>query len=235
MGVPDVMLLNPRSDASSKAVVIVLHGGRVNSSESVRAFNLSYRRMVPIARALHRAGSAHDLAVWLVRFRFRGWNAPDLPAVADARWAIAEARIRHPRAPIVLVGHSMGARTALRAGGERGVVGICALAPWLESDEPIEQLSERDVVIVHGTADRWTSPARSLRFAERLRALPTRVARFELPGAGHFMLRGIRAWTSITRRFVLGLLEGAAEDLDIAQAMNERRLGGLQVELSGRR
>ncbi|MFB9903072.1 alpha/beta hydrolase [Allokutzneria oryzae] len=225
--------MEPGDGAWATAVVIVLHGGKVRSEQPVRRHNLSYRRMVPIARALHRAGRASGVAVWLVRFRVRGWNAPEHPAVADARWAVAEARRLHPGVPIVLVGHSMGGRTALHAGGEEGVRAVCLLAPWIEPGEPVAQLADRQVFIVHGTADRWTSPEQSFRYAERLRELPAEVARFELPGAGHFMLRRVEDWTGVTRRFVMGVLGVLPQDPQITDAMRAPASHGLRVALGG--
>ncbi|WP_231950562.1 alpha/beta hydrolase [Allokutzneria albata] len=201
MRTPDLTIME--AGAEVDAVVIVLHGGKARSREPVLRRTLSYLRMVPIARALRRPGTA----VWLLRFRVRGWNEPELPSVADARWAIAEARRRHPGKPIVLVGHSMGARTALRVADEDWVRAVCALAPWIEPGEPMGVFAGRDVLIVHGTADRWTSPEQSLRYAERLRARSVRVEHVELPGAGHFMLRRVADWTGITRKFVMRITE----------------------------
>ncbi|GAA4005296.1 alpha/beta hydrolase [Allokutzneria multivorans] len=204
---PDLTIMD--ADAEVETVVVVLHGGKVRSREPVLRRNLSYRRMIPIARSLHRAGRDHGAAVWLVRFRERGWNEPELPAVADARWAIAEARRNHPGAAIVLVGHSMGGRTALRVADESGVRAVCALAPWIEPGEPVGHLvrSGREVLVVHGTADRWTSPAQSASYVERLRSLGVRAVHVALPGAGHFMLRRIADWTAAARTFVMKITE----------------------------
>jgi hypothetical protein len=66
--------------------------------------------MVPFARALRAAGRDHGLAVWVLRYRFQGWNAPDLDPVRDAHWAldkIARERPGVPGVPGVLVGHGL--------------------------------------------------------------------------------------------------------------------------------
>ncbi|MGH3433140.1 MAG: alpha/beta hydrolase, partial [Thermocrispum sp.] len=87
------------------AVVLVLPGGKANSVRPADERQLSYRRMVPIAEALH--GDFANLgdrgaAVWLLRYRLRGWNGRRADALTDARWAIARIRRQHPGVPIVL-------------------------------------------------------------------------------------------------------------------------------------
>ena len=96
-------------------------------------WRLAVVRMAPFAPTIaHRAGD--DLAVLRLKNRVRGWNGDRQDPVHDARWALD--RIRHvlPGMPVVLVGHSMGGRVALRLGAEPDVVGVAALAPWVESD-----------------------------------------------------------------------------------------------------
>ena len=89
-------------------------------------------------------GVAHGVAVWLLCYRYRGWNRPDLDPVADARWALAEIRRAHPGVPVALVGHSMGGRVALRVADEPGVVAVCALAPWTTAKDHVDQLTGKD-------------------------------------------------------------------------------------------
>jgi alpha-beta hydrolase superfamily lysophospholipase len=215
------------------AVVLVLHGGKARSTEPTTLGQLSYRRMVPIAAALHRAVGPRGAAVWLLRNRLRGWNTSDGDPVADARWALARVGVEHPDVPVVVVGHSMGARAALRVAGEPSVIGVCALAPWIEPGEPVEQLAGRTVVIAHGTRDRWTSPARSFRYAVRARAVARRLGRFEVGGAGHAMLRRSGDWTSLVTSFVSGLLDPAAEHPAIAEVLNTPGPEGLRLPLPG--
>ncbi|MDQ3484988.1 MAG: alpha/beta hydrolase, partial [Actinomycetota bacterium] len=62
------------------------------------------------------------------------------------------------------------------------------------------------LVVAHGLMDRWTSPRGSLRWAERARTAGVRIARFELPMVGHFMLGSGREWNALVRRASLGLL-----------------------------
>jgi pimeloyl-ACP methyl ester carboxylesterase len=211
-----------------RAVVLVLHGGRAHSHESGERKRLSYWRMVPFARMLARH---RELAVYLLRYRVRGWNAPDRDALRDARWAVADAGRRHPGAPIVLVGHSMGGRAALAAAGEDGVVAVCGLAPWLDGSDPVAQLADRSVLIVHGDRERFTDPRASYEYAVRAKRVTDHVARFDLPGAGHYMLIRAADWHGLVDRFVLGVTGLAADDRVIVNAMAEPAPNGLRVPL----
>lgn len=192
----------------TRAVVLVLHGGAERGAGSVPPWKLAYLRMVPIARALHRAGRREGVEVRLLRNRRYGWNAPAEHPVEDARWALERIHADHPGLPVVLVGHSMGARVALRVADDPAVRGVCALAPWTPRGEPVEAVAGRSVLVVHGTRDRMTSPAESHAYAERAAHVAARVARFEIANEGHAMLRRARVWTRLTVAFTLDLLAG---------------------------
>ncbi|MBE8516492.1 alpha/beta fold hydrolase [Amycolatopsis sp. H6(2020)] len=192
----------------TQAVVLVLHGGAERGTGSVSRWKPAYLRMVPIARAVHRAGRKDGVEVRLLRNRRYGWNAPAEDPIDDARWALARIHADHPGLPVVLVGHSMGARVALRVADDPAVRGVCALAPWTPRGEPVGAVAGRSVLIVHGTRDRMTSPAESHAFAERAAGVAARVARFEMANEGHAMLRRARVWTRLTVAFTLDLLAG---------------------------
>jgi alpha-beta hydrolase superfamily lysophospholipase len=168
--------------------------------------------MVPIARALHRAGREDGVEVRLLRNRRYGWNDPVMDPLDDARWALERIRADHPGLPVVLVGHSMGARVALRVADDPAVRGVCALAPWTPRGEPVDAVAGRSVLIVHGTRDRTTSPVESHAFAERAEGVAARVARFEIAGEGHAMLRRSSVWTRLAVAFTLDVLAGGAGD-----------------------
>jgi pimeloyl-ACP methyl ester carboxylesterase len=187
------------------AVVLVLPGGRADSFEPAEERHLARVRMRPFARSLHAAGRRDGLAVWLVRYRYRGWNGPEMSPVRDARWALAEVRHRHGDVPVVLVGHSMGGRTALRVAGDPAVRGVAALAPWLPDTEPVDQLAGRPVLIAHGDRDRVTSPAASRRYADRA-ARVTDVHYRSVRGDSHGMLLRWPTWHRMVTRFVLDVL-----------------------------
>ncbi|HVL84754.1 MAG TPA: alpha/beta fold hydrolase [Pseudonocardia sp.] len=217
--------------ADPRGVVLVLHGGRAHSRDRGNRVRMTYLRMLPFARDLARAPG--ELAVFLLRYRYRGWNHPRMDALRDAEWALAELHRRHPGVPVVLVGHSMGGRAALHAGGAANVVAVCALAPWLDGTDPVRQLAGRTVLIAHGDRERWTSPGESFAYALRARRVTDRVCRFEVHGDGHGMLRRARDWHSLTRRFVLGVLGIEPLDPEIANAMRLPAPDGLRATLHG--
>jgi dienelactone hydrolase len=190
---------------ATTAVVLVLHGGKAESVEQSEPTHLSARRMRPFARALHRRGAAHGVAVWSVRYRVRGWNGPEMSPVHDARWALEEVRREHGAVPVVLLGHSMGGRTAVHVLGDPSVVGAVLLAPWLPH-EPVEGACDRDVVIAHGVVDRWTDPRESLAWAQQARPLARSLVYLQVRRTGHFMLRRAGLWTDLAVGSVLRVL-----------------------------
>ncbi len=171
---------------------------------------LSALRMAPFARALHRAGASSGLAVWTLQYRDRGWNDKG-SQVHDVLWAIDEAARAHPGAPVCLVGHSLGGRAAMGAGGHPSVRAIMALAPWLPSGDGVEHLRGVRILIAHGTHDRWVVPQGSLDFAERARAAGIDVSRIEVAGVGHAMLRRVSLWHGLTTFFVMDEVAKAAQ------------------------
>lgn len=215
----------------ANGLVLVLHGGRSRGHARVHRGRLAYRRMLPFARALRRTGRGGGLAVWLLRYRFRGWNAPDLDPVTDARWALEQAREHHPGVPVVLVGHSMGGRAALRVADDPAVVGVCALAPWIEAGEPVRQLAGRSLLIAHGDRERMTDPVKSYRYAVQARGVSARVARFDVHGDGHAMLRRAGDWTDLVCRYTLAELGMRPPDQEIEAAMLAPTPHGLRTPL----
>lgn len=186
----------------TRAVVLTLHGGKEASYEQSEPLHLSSRRMRPFARAIHRQGAPHGVAVWSVRYRVRGWNAPELSPVQDARWALEEVRATHGDVPVVLVGHSMGGRAAVHVLDDPSVVAMVALAPWLPGD-PARGASERRVLLAHGLLDRWTSTDESQAWAELARPLATALTYVEIRRSGHFLAWRARLWTDLTVGFAL--------------------------------
>lgn len=186
-----------------RAVALVLHGGAQHGLATVRPWGLAYLRMVPLARALVAAGSRRGLEVCLLRNRVRGWNEPTLDPVRDARWALDRVRARRPGLPVVLVGHSMGGRVALRIADDPSVAGACALAPWTPRAEPVDPVTGRSVLLAHGTLDRVTPPEDSHAFAVRAAAVAARLARFEIVSDGHAMLGRPGLWSRLVAEFTL--------------------------------
>lgn len=190
----------------TRAVVLVCHGGKATSHQAASPWHLSALRLRPFARAIQRAGESAGVAVWTLTYRFRGWNGAEQSPVPDARWAIGQIREQHPDVPVVLVGHSLGGRTILHVADEPEVVGVVALAPWCDPDEPVIGVRDREVSILHGTRDRWTDPANSLAFARRAEPLARCVRYLSVRGVGHFMLRRISTWQGLTTGFALSML-----------------------------
>ncbi|GAA1001898.1 alpha/beta hydrolase [Acrocarpospora macrocephala] len=188
-----------------KAVALVLHGGQEVGRMATSARQLAVLRMVPFAWALTRAGADRGLAVWRARYRVRGWNGPDASPVTDITEVLAKLRRAHD-VPVILVGHSMGGRTALRVAGDPNVVGVAALAPWVPEGEPVAQLAGRHVLLVHGSADRTTKPGETHAYARRAREVATEVRMVDIPGEGHGMLRQPRLWHRLTNEFALSQL-----------------------------
>jgi pimeloyl-ACP methyl ester carboxylesterase len=191
------------------SAILVLHGGQEHNVRSTAATQTSVLRMLDMYGGLRR--HSRSAAVYLLRYRVRGWNAdsargaePD--PVHDARWALGRIRERHDGVDVALLGHSMGGRTAFAVAADPRVVGVCALAPWLPAGEPlVRSRPDQGFVIAHGTADRTTSPPESLRYAERLRGAGARVARFELAGERHALLGRPFLWHRFAVTVTLGL------------------------------
>ena len=104
------------------------------------------------------------------------------------------------------MGHSLGGRAALLAGAADGVRSVVALNPWLYPSDTSD-LTDRQVLIVHGTEDRVAPIARARVVADRL-ARTTRVAFLEVPGGKHAMLRHGRRFDSYAAEFAAATLLG---------------------------
>jgi alpha-beta hydrolase superfamily lysophospholipase len=156
---------------------------------------------------------AGGAVVALLRFSDKGWNAgraAEPAPVQDARAALAELRASYAGLPIVLVGHSMGARAAVRSADESAVVGVVGLAPWLPPDDPIDALAGKHLVAVHGTRDRITSPRATARYVDRAATVAASARFVELPGLGHYMFRGLGRWNDVAVSETLGMLDTVA-------------------------
>lgn len=208
------------ADGETAAVVLVLSGGKAHSFDLTDPGQLTAVRMRPFATSLHRHGRRHGLAVWTVRYRYRGWNGEQRSPVADVEWALGEVRRRHGDVPVVLVGHSMGGRTALAAAGDSAVRGVCALAPWTERGDPVAQLAARSVLIVHGSVDMVTSPRGSRSYAHRAAQVAARVGYISLTGEMHAMVFRWSTWHRLATGFTLGTLGISPMPRRIERAFN---------------
>lgn len=204
MGRPSIARAD--SGRPARAAVLVLHGGTQRSTAPVHAGNLSWQRARALQRALSARLHGHGIAVWLLRYGQRGWNDQTAPApVADARWALTQVRA-YDDLPIVIVGHSMGARTGARVADDPAVRGLVALAPWFPPGEPVRGLRDKDLVVAHGRQDQITSYAASLDFTRRCRSVARSTSFHDMGPVGHYLLREVRAWNDLAAESALEIL-----------------------------
>jgi dienelactone hydrolase len=209
-----------------RGVALLLHGGRVDTRMPTRPWQLAVLRMRPFASVLRAAGSRDGLAVARLRYQLRGWNGQQQASVADTRWALDQLHRRFPGAPIAIVGHSMGGRTAIYVADDPAVRVVVALAPWIERDDPVEPLRGRRLLIVHGSRDRVTDPLRSAVFAHNARSVAAQVTYLSVRGSDHAMLRRARLWHDLAGGFVTGALwSGSPRGHDQPRALQDALAG----------
>lgn len=188
--------LRLREPEQTRAVVLVMHGGKVASDQAARWRHLNVVRMQPFARDIARGRRGEGVAVCSLLFSRRGWNETGAP-IADALWALDQIQARYGPVPVVLLGHSMGGRTAVRVAGHPSVVGVVGLAPWLPAGEPTAQLDGRVLTIIHGTSDVWVPIKLSRAFVAELADTAVQVELIALRATGHTMLRRARTWQAL--------------------------------------
>ncbi|HEY1627200.1 MAG TPA: alpha/beta fold hydrolase [Streptosporangiaceae bacterium] len=194
-------------------IVVIAHGGCEVSTQSVTAADPPVLRMIPVAWAIGRAVRGNGITVWRHRFEVRGWNGEQASPAGDLNRLLDDITARYQGVPVVMAGHSMGARAAFRAAGHPAVSAVAGLAPWLPPGEPVGQLRGRRVLLAHGSADTVTSPGDTWAYAERARAV-TQVTALEINGGDHPMLRKARLWHAIAAEFTrlsFGLPAGSGE------------------------
>ncbi|MCI4044382.1 dienelactone hydrolase family protein [Streptomyces sp. TRM75563] len=216
-------------------VALLLPDGEADSRR--RPSTLSYAVQLPFARSLARAGVGDGLAVHVLRYRWRGWNADDAHPAEDAVWAADEVQRRYGDVPVCLVGHGMGGRAALRAAGHGAVTSVLAMAPWLpertaDGPEPVKQLMGRRVLIVHGTNDERTDPELSYRLAERAKKANRDTCRFEVHSDGHALRQHRSEVVALAADFVRGSLFARSYARPVADALAAPPPLGLRMPLA---
>ncbi len=188
----------------------MLHGGAEHNTEPVTAHSRPWQRsrlmMAQLQRGFHRAG----LDVWLLRYRFTGWNhlhGSHPSPVGDARWALDEVRAAHGSLPVVVLGHSMGARTGATVADDENVRGLVALAPWFPPGDPVQPLAGRHLVAVHGRADRVTRFDATSSFVRRAGAVAASAELVDMEELGHYMLKGIGRWNAVAAERTVALFD----------------------------
>lgn len=176
------------------AMVLVLHGGKDRSRAAVTRRSLSWQRGAALGRTLGRQLHDAGVGIRLLRYRSVGWNGDGADKIADAHWALDRIRDEVGEVPVVLVGHSLGGRTACHAADRPLVHGVVALAPWLPPDESVAALTGKELHAAHGRRDRITRASDTRAYVERARAVASAASFTDMGDRGHYMLNGIHAW-----------------------------------------
>ena len=176
------------------------HGGTEVSTDPVSPLDPAVLRMIPLALAIRHGLRGSGIVVERPNYRVRGWNGELASPVRDLIEVLDQIRARFGGIPVVLIGHSMGARAAFLTAGHPSVSAVAGLAPWLPPTEPVDQLAGRRVLLAHGTADHVTSPQETWAYAERARSV-TRTTTIEVVGGEHTMLRRGALWHRLAVEF----------------------------------
>ena len=181
-----------RNPARPDAVVLLLHGGSEQSTVKSRGWHPAILRMVPIGRVVRRR--LPGVVVARLGYAVAGWNDNGTEVLRDARWALARLRQRFPGSPLVLLGHSLGGRVALQAGGDPDVRGVVGLAPWAVATDPAAQLAGRRIEVLHGDRDEEVPETSERDFVSAAMEAGAIVHKQILPGLGHTMVKGFWVW-----------------------------------------
>jgi pimeloyl-ACP methyl ester carboxylesterase len=200
-------------------VALLLHGGKADGHDPVDDSSVSWRRSRWMMREIADRAHAEGVSLWLLRYLHRGWNEGSgaVPSpVPDARWALSQIRGVLGELPVVLLGHSMGARTAVAVADHPSVTGVVALAPWLPAGEPVEPLRGKPFAAAQGRADLITSFRATEAFALRAGNVAASVEMHHMGRVGHYMLRRRREWNDFAVTRTLAFIRQHAERGDDA-------------------
>ncbi len=190
-------LTRSSSGNAPRGLVLMLHGGAEENPDPVGDRNRAWLRSWLMMRGLRSDFHAAGVDIWLLRYRFVGWNHghAELPSpVPDARWALDEVRRAHGSIPVVMLGHSMGGRTSAAVADDPNVVGVVALAPWFPAGEPVTPLAGKHLAAAHGRRDRITLLKDTDAYVRRATGTAASATLVDMGKAGHYMLRRRRAW-----------------------------------------
>jgi len=192
-----------------RGLIILLHGGAERSTQQVNALRPAWQQVLRIQRAIAERTNDAGIAVWAVRHAVAGWNDNSDPdPVQDARKTISAVRLAFGDLPIVLTGHSMGGRTAVRAADDPSVVGVVGLAPWLPDQESVQPLAGKHLRVAHARLD-WISPVSEMQpFLNRAKSVTASYQVHDLGHDIHSMVFGSR-WHEFTLTQTLELLRSA--------------------------
>jgi pimeloyl-ACP methyl ester carboxylesterase len=188
----------------------MLHGGAETDLEPVGERSLPWLRSRLMLAQLRRPLHSRGLDLWLLRYRVVGWNhghAEHPSPVPDARWALNQVRAEHGSLPVVLLGHSMGARTAVSVADDPDVRGVVGVAPWFPPGHPVDPLAGKHLVAAHGRADRVTNFSATKQFVRRAEPVASSAELVDMGDLDHYMIKGIRLWNRVARDATLGMFE----------------------------
>jgi pimeloyl-ACP methyl ester carboxylesterase len=194
--VPAPSLTRYDAHRATRALVVVLHGGKARSDAEVGGRSLSWRRSLGLARAVGREVRDDGIGLWVLRYRTAGWNGDGSDRIEDARWALDQVRAEHGDLPVAVVGHSMGGRTACRVADHDLVRGVVALAPWLPPSEPVRALAGRALHAAHGRRDHITRASDTRAYVARAEGVASEASFTDMGDLGHYLLRGAPAWNA---------------------------------------
>lgn len=207
----DPLLTTYDAPGRARAMILVLHGGKPRSQQAIDGRSLSWRRALWLQRDIAARAHESGVGIWSVRYRERGWNG-GVDRTADARWALDEVRAAHGDVPVVLLGHSMGARVAVHVADDPSVRGVVGLAPWWSAQDPVHTLAGRTLRAAHGRRDRITSFGETVRFVERARAVADSAELRDMGPLGHYMLTGAGHWHDVAIASSLDVLDAQVLD-----------------------
>ncbi|MFC9131947.1 alpha/beta hydrolase [Streptomyces sp. NPDC057099] len=152
---------------------------------------MSALRMRPVMRVAASAVLLDETLLGQVCYRQRGWNGG--AAEVDALRALSELNRLVGDVPVVLLGHGMGGRAALRAAVHPQVLGVVALTPWLPKEEPVCQLAGRNILLIDGDSIAEARAA-AMHYAEKARTAGARAGVLVVRHGGPEMVRRAAVW-----------------------------------------
>jgi pimeloyl-ACP methyl ester carboxylesterase len=207
---PEPHLTRSSSGRLPRGLVLMLHGGAEADPEPVGERSGPWLRSRTMMAQLRRPFHASGLDVWLLRYRFVGWNAgrsPEPSPVEDARWALDQVRRVHGHLPVVLLGHSMGARTSTSVADDPSVRGVVGVAPWFPAGHPVQALAGRRLVAAHGRADRVTNFHATEGYVRRAAPVASSADFVDMGELDHYMLKGFWRWNRVARDSTVAMFD----------------------------